>query len=90
MRQCLKILAVEEEEVQEVVQPEEESQRFSEHKLQEGVDEEARETSEEVAEAGEDEVVEASVEEGEEIGVVEAALVDNYSLRYRGPRMMNK
>ena len=72
-----------------MVQPEEESQRFSEHKLQEGGDEEARVTSEEVAEA-EDEVVEASVEEGEEIGVVEAALVDNYSLRYRGPRMMNK
>ena len=89
MRQCLKILAVEEEEVQEVVQPEEESQRFSEHKLQEGADEGARVTSEEVAEA-EDEVVEASVEEEEEIGVVEAALVDNYSLRYRGPRMMNK
>ena len=72
-----------------MVQPEEESQQFSEHKLQEGVDEEARVTSEEVAEA-EDEVVEASVEEEEEIGVVEAALVDNYSLRYRGPRMMNK
>ena len=53
MRQCLKILAVEEEEVQEVVQPEEESQRFSEHKLQEGVDEGARVTSEEVVEAEE-------------------------------------
>ena len=72
-----------------MVQPEEESQRFSEHKLQEGVDEEARVTSEEVAEA-EDEVVEASVEEEEEIGVVEAALVDKNSLRYKGPRMMNE
>ena len=74
-----------------MVQPEEESQQFSEHKLQEGVDEEARVTSEEVAEAGEDEVVGALVEEAEEVVVVEAALVvDNYSLRYRGPRMMNK
>ena len=73
-----------------MVQPEEESQRFSEHKLQEGVDEEARVTSEEVAEAEEDEVVEASVEEEEEIGVVEAALVDKNSLRYKGPRMINE
>ena len=76
---------MEEEEVQEVVQPEEENQQFSEHKLQEGVDEEARVTSEEVAEA-EDEVVEASVEEAEEVAAVEAALVvDNYSLRDKGP-----
>ena len=67
-----------------MVQPEEESQQFSEHKLQEGVDEEARVTSEEVAEA-EDEVVEASVEEAEEVEVMEAALVDNYSLHYKGP-----
>ena len=84
MRQCLKTLAVEEEEVREVVQPEEESQQFSERKLQEGVDEEARVTLEEVAEV-EDEVVEASVEEAEEVVVVAAALVDNYSLRYKGP-----
>ena len=72
-----------------MVQPEEESQRFSEHKLQEGVDEGGRVTSEEVVEA-EDEVVEASAEEEEEIGVVEAALVDKNSLRYKGPRMMNE
>ena len=84
MRQCLKTLAVEEEEVREVVQPEEESQQFSERKLQEGVDEEARVTLEEVAEV-EDEVVEASVEEAEEVVVVAAALVDNYSLRYKRP-----
>ena len=84
MRQCLKTLAVEEEEVREVVQPEEESQQFSERKLQEGVDEEARVTLEEVAEV-EDEVVEASVEEAEEVVVVAAALVDNYFLRYKGP-----
>ena len=68
-----------------MVQPEEGSQQFSEHKLQEGVDEEARVTSEEVAEEAEDEVVEVSVEEEEEIVVVEVALVDNYPLRYKGP-----